>query len=314
MDDDARSVVSAAGAEGTVLMNWNIAEFLPPTSREVFTQIVADWIIESWQVRMSARDLRSGDARTPIKARRGGGVDDDDEAELDADTAAVLAEIGEKLMRAVPQVAKIEPGDAAKEHSSEFPVLAGSHLPMNNPALELIKTVCATLALDGHAQTDVQSVKRNLLTMIKVREFSDEAKFRDPCLTFELSDVFCNYCNAVRTLDLCRDQRLTAGDWRCPDCDNEFDKEMVEALLIEHVHQKSVAFQLQDLKCPGCGMVKNDNMSVYCGCSGEYKLKVSTRSLLTRLATLKRIATYHQFAMLEDEVDWMLAMNGHPAR
>lgn len=66
----------------------------------------------------------------------------------------------------------------------------------------------------------------------------------------------------------------------------------------------------QDLKCPKCHLIKDDSMSTYCSCSGAYKLKVSSTSLLKKLSTLKRIAEYHSFAMLEEEVDWMMEMNG----
>lgn len=43
----------------------------------------------------------------------------------------------------------------------------------------------------------VYSLKKNLLMMLKVREFSDAARFRDPCLTFELEDVVCTYCTSL---------------------------------------------------------------------------------------------------------------------
>lgn len=116
---------------------------------------------------------------------------------------------------------------------------------MNNPALEVVKMICAVLGLDAATGAEIQGLKRSLLMMLKVREFSQEARFKDPCLTFELSDVVCAFCHTVRAFDLCRDQRLTAGNWDCPDCENEFPKEVIEALLIEHIRQKSVAFVLQ---------------------------------------------------------------------
>lgn len=70
-----------------------------------------------------------------------------------------------------------------------------------------------------------------------------------------------------------------------------------------------ILFHLKDLKCPGCNLIKDDSMSTYCACSGAYQLKVTPKSLFNKLATLKRIAKYHAFGMLEEEVDWMLEMN-----
>lgn len=61
------------------------------------------------------------------------------------------------------------PGDAAKEHSEEFPVLAGSHLRMNNPALELVKTICAVLMLDGGVLLSPLSVvEHSIVSMLSL--------------------------------------------------------------------------------------------------------------------------------------------------
>jgi DNA polymerase epsilon subunit 1 len=51
-------------------------------------------------------------------------------------------------------------------------------------------------------------MKRDLLRLIGVGEFSDSADFRDPCLSYVLPEVICKHCNNVRNLDLCRDPYL----------------------------------------------------------------------------------------------------------
>ena len=55
-------------------------------------------------------------------------------------------------------------------------------------------------------------LKRNLLQLISVREFSPEAKFRDPCLSYVLSDFVCTVCNTYRDLDLCRDSTISTNE------------------------------------------------------------------------------------------------------
>ena len=47
---------------------------------------------------------------------------------------------------------------------------------------------------------------RSILRFLKVRDFSYQAVFKDPCLTFVLPETICSYCNVVRPLDLCRDK------------------------------------------------------------------------------------------------------------
>ena len=47
--------------------------------------------------------------------------------------------------------------------------------------------------------------RRDLLKLIGVREFSEDAIFQDPCRSYILSEVICESCNSCRDIDLCRD-------------------------------------------------------------------------------------------------------------
>ena len=87
----------------------------------------------------------------------------------------------------------------------EFPEPPGSYLHRNNPTLEFIKYFCYVLSLDKSVEYSVRVLKRNLLELIHVREFSEEAKFKNPCTSFKLGQVICDYCNYCRDIDLCRE-------------------------------------------------------------------------------------------------------------
>ena len=51
--------------------------------------------------------------------------------------------------------------------------------------------------------------RRDLLKLIGVREFSEEAAFVDPCCSYVLASVICEHCNHCRDIDLCRDPHTT---------------------------------------------------------------------------------------------------------
>ena len=76
---------------------------------------------------------------------------------------------------------------------------------MTNPALEFAKAVCHVLSLDPAAESQVQTLRKHLLRLVQVREFSAEVQWKDPCMTFVLPDVMCSNCNYCRDLDLARD-------------------------------------------------------------------------------------------------------------
>ena len=74
--------------------------------------------------------------------------------------------------------------------SRVFPILPGSHLVLTNPALEFVKAVCKVLSLDTSTRHQVAKLRRDLLKLIGVREFSLEAMFQDPCQSFVLPEVW----------------------------------------------------------------------------------------------------------------------------
>jgi len=65
------------------------------------------------------------------------------------------------------------------------------------------------LSLDANVTNQVNKLRRDLLRLIEVGEFSDEAQFRDPCRSYVLPEVICRNCNFCRDLDLCKDPALS---------------------------------------------------------------------------------------------------------
>lgn len=63
--------------------------------------------------------------------------------------------------------------------------------------------------------TQVETLRKQALAEVGVRQFSAEGLYRDPCVSFVLPDVICTFCNLCRDLDLCRDSRLMDEDEVC---------------------------------------------------------------------------------------------------
>lgn len=51
----------------------------------------------------------------------------------------------------------------------------------------------------------MNKLNRDLLRLVDVGEFSEEAQFQDPCRSYVLPEVICHSCNFCRDLDLCKD-------------------------------------------------------------------------------------------------------------
>lgn len=106
----------------------------------------------------------------------------------------------------------------------------------------------------------------------------------EPSLQLVVPDVICDVCQDNQDLDLCRDPMLNAeseqvvqgntvkvkGDWSCRHCKSELNKGLIERKLVDLLNRRIVGYQLQDLKCKKCKMVKNSTVSRYCDCTGLF--------------------------------------------
>jgi len=187
-----------------------------------------------------------------------------------------------------------------------FPVLPGSHLSFTNPVLELVKSVCATLALAKEYHVEVGLIKRNLLELVGVREFANEAVFRNPCEPLKLSSVPCRHCDEIRDFDFCRDVELFPNNtdvhvrWPCARCGGEYDRIGIELALMELVHDIERRAAQQDLKCSKCKQLQGDNISKHCHCSGTYQLTTSKADMRRRLRTITNVAIAHNLGRLKE--------------
>merc|ERR1711981_1491679 len=98
---------------------------------------------------------------------------------------------------------------------------------------------------------------------------------------------------------------LDERSYVCEECHNALDLNHIEHNLIESVQKQSMAFQLQDLTCKKCHMVKEDNCSPYCSCSGEYRQTMSNGEFSKKMSTMHKVAKFHKLNRLEEELTWM---------
>lgn len=97
------------------------------------------------------------------------------------------------LTRAVAEIIKDYDANEPGSHSRD-------HL---HPVVQFIKSIMVVLELDPDVDAEVHVLKRSLLAQIGVAEYSNVAKWENPCKTFILPDVFCMECHESRDINLC---------------------------------------------------------------------------------------------------------------
>ncbi|KAF4795109.1 hypothetical protein TURU_095920 [Turdus rufiventris] len=303
--------------------NWNIAQFLPQAGscQSYFLMIVSAYIVAVYHS-MKEELRRNTPGSTPIKRRSTSQVSQEALGELRAMPGMitfsqdyVANELTQSFFTITQKIQKKMAGSRnATEPSDMFPVLPGSYLPLNNPALEFIKYVCKVLSLDANITNQVNKLRRDLLRLIEVGEFSEAAQFRDPCRSYVLPEVICRNCNFCRDLDLCKDpslsqDRLVLPGWHCPNCHVQYNINAIEMALVEALQKKLMAFMLQDLVCKKCHAVKETHMPVYCSCAGDFAPTISSQAFMDHVSVFQNIAQHYGMAYLLETIEWLLRTN-----
>lgn len=112
-------------------------------------------------------------------------------------------------------------------------------------------------------------------------------RHQEPCRTFVLQDVICSLCSSCVAMDLLRDSHLMSEAWRCRQCGHSYDQTEIETSLLQIVNKYSLAYQIQDLVCEKCRLVKAENLPVTClKCAGKFLCKEPQEEFYSRHAPL----------------------------
>jgi DNA polymerase epsilon subunit 1 len=293
-------VVEADEQNLKTIMHWQMATFLPSRLQPFFQ----DWVIEFVQL---MHNLKRPQAGAPGSTPRLTQLPNRDKIEEDGQI--ILGKAFEKpLKKAImglinQQKRELLHPELASDYT--FPSLPGSHLNPQNAILELVKSLMQVLSLDKNITLEARLLRKELLALFDVREFSKEGTFTNPSESLKLVQVSCDSCTMARDLDFCRDEDLfgEGQSWHCGFCGTEFDRIAIEERLLSLVEGWVVEWSAQDLKCTRCGALRLNDFMEHCTCSGEWKEVLPRESITQKLRVMRRVSKYYGLRMLEDVVE-----------
>ncbi|XP_012159069.1 DNA polymerase epsilon catalytic subunit A [Ceratitis capitata] len=179
-----------------------------------------------------------------------------------------------------------------------------------SPGLDLTRAIVKALSVDKGLADDINELRRNMLRLVGIGEFSDLAEWKDPSDTYTIAEVICKACNHCRDLDLCKDKHRAMKDgipvWLCAQCFVAYENEEIEMRIIDVVQRKVMSYVLQDLRCARCNEIKRENLAQFCPCAGEYVPLISGREINSLLHTFKRVGEYHKMLLLQETVEQVI--------
>jgi DNA polymerase epsilon subunit 1 len=178
------------------------------------------------------------------------------------------------------------------------------------PALEFIKSLCKILSVDSTIEEELNGIKKNMLRLVGIGEFSDLAVWKDTSNSYVLNEVICKACNHCRDLDLLKDKhRALKNDnpvWLCAQCFVNYDTDEIEVRLIDSMNRKIMSYMLQDLKCVRCKEIKQDNITEYCHCAGSWDTLIPRSEILNLMETFQNVAEDYNMSLLRHHTQSMM--------
>ncbi|KAI0156208.1 DNA polymerase epsilon [Pestalotiopsis sp. NC0098] len=345
-----QEVVEAETQALEVVMNWQLKMFLPVRLQDTFQKWVVEFIQTMHGMKRGALHPDSTPRTTQLPFKSLTQVDADDEGRA----PIILTSSYEKPLKKEiknllsTQARELLHPELASDWS--FPSLPGSQdlstasakiknkkttvLPTKNAVLELVKSLMQVLSLDKNITNEARLLRKELLTLFDVREFSKEAAFTNPSASLKVPQWSCPECTLARDWDLCRDEVLlpdmaaimnglpadaspdqaqaelkraaATKPWTCEYCDAEFDRIRIEERLLGDVERFVIEWTTQDIKCSRCGGVKLNEFAEHCTCSGAWTESVKRDDLIKRLGVYRGVAEWFGLRMLGEAVGEIL--------
>jgi DNA polymerase epsilon subunit 1 len=304
-------VVEESEQQLDTIMHWQMATFLPTILQPIFNQWIVEFL-ELMHARKRPAGVVSGTPRAtqlPIHASIFNSEKDDQTT-----PGTLLAKSFSKpLQKQIAQLLKRQRTEALHEDlvaDWTFPTLPGSHLNPQNPVLELVKSIMQVLSLDKTITLEARLLRKELLQLFEIREFSTEGQFSNPSSSLCIKQLSCPDCCVPKDIDLCRDTNLTSDDGGAqqpilaPRCDNVncnavFDRLMIEERLLADIQKIVVRWMSQDLKCKKCARIRVNEFMDHCGCAGEWVPTVKKEDLVKQIRVHEGVARFYGLKMLE---------------
>lgn len=309
-------VVEAENQTLTTIMEWQIGSFLPPILQPEFN----DWIVKYMDLmheRKRPSNLVNGTPRLTQLPMHASALssEKDDQTTPGTVLAQTFSRPLKKRMNALVKQQKNETIHSDLAADWTFPTLPGSHLNLQNPVLQLVKSIMQVLSLDKTITLEARLLRKELLFLFDIREFSADGAFANPSTSLAIKQLSCPECCLPRDIDLCRDGDVVPADpassssaaaktlaVKCLNCDALFDRLAIEERLLGEVQKVVLGWSTQDLKCGKCWRVRANEFMDHCSCAGEWVTTVKREDVVKGLRVYRAVALFYGFRMLEDVV------------
>ncbi|TKR92593.1 hypothetical protein L596_007218 [Steinernema carpocapsae] len=180
--------------------------------------------------------------------------------------------------------------------------------------LQLTKLVCKVLSLDTKMADRMETLRCQLMRILSIEESSAAATWKPPIATCMLTHLFCEHCGQSGEVDVCQMPSLFDDEeenekysaFGCSSCCHPYTKRVIERELIWRLNRLIGAYTVQDHRCSKCGSIRQDQMAMYCDCSGRFLNTIAYEDMEMHLKIINRIAEQNELKKLYKASTWIL--------
>lgn len=305
-----KEVVEEENQHVETIMHWQMATFLPEILQPVFGQ----WVVEYINLMHERKRPGLGPAQDGARATQlpiHASIFSSEKEDQTTPGNVLTKSISKPLQKQIMQLIKRQRTESLHEEllaDWTFPPLPGSHLRPQNPVLELVKSIMQVLSLDKTITLEARLLRKTLLHLFDIREFSADGAFTNPSTSCIIRGLSCADCCVVRDVDLCRDGDISAVDSSggtavlqpcCRNCGMQFDRLAIEEGMIREVKKLVVEWATQDLQCGKCKRLRTNEFMEHCSCAGEWVGTVSKGEVMKKMRVWGGVARFYGLRMLE---------------
>jgi len=189
------------------------------------------------------------------------------------------------------------------EQKWSFPEVPGRKSPPGAADVEFMRALVQIFSLDETISEQVQALRDRMCQKVKVSAFQHGLDFESTCMPLVLKDVSCPWCCVASHVDITSHPHRGPGLWVCKNCERTYDKDAMQARLVDLLHSIVQAWQSQELVCKKCRGLRTAKMQNFCECFGRYQVRFSLSDFRLVLKVLGSLTGPHDLPWLREMIE-----------
>jgi hypothetical protein len=189
------------------------------------------------------------------------------------------------------------------EQKWSFPDIPGRRAPPASVDFEFMRAIIQILMLEECILDQVQALRDRMCQKLRVSSFQHGLGFESPCFPLILRDVTCQWCYVASHVDVMSHVTKGPGLWVCTHCNRNYDKDAMQARLVELLQNIVQAWQSQEIICIKCQGFRTAHIQNFCDCFGRFQVKFNAADFRLVLRVMRSLTGPHDLPWLNEMLD-----------